>query len=220
MTSLSFAIMAHQSRLGRAVELVTRLPAALTTTLHLADAASRDVWGTAQRAWEAAPACDWHIVVQDDAVLADDFVEAARAALTARGDENCVVSFFSFAKSTVHPPGTWLELTGNTLYAVALAIPTRLVSSMLLWTEMNEKRGEATLGWGTSPKTRHDDKRILDWCKASKIPAYVTCPNIVDHDPGPSIANPGSRPRVSANFMRNGAAQLDWTNLKAIKVSK
>ncbi len=224
MTAVSFAVMAHPLRTQQMHALLGNLPL-LTTWAHLADIDTPgDVWGTARRAWgqtgEADMRRDWHVVLQDDAILADDFVEAARAALSARGSEDCVVSFFSFADSTKKTSGRWLELTGNTLYAVALAMPVRLVRPMLDWTHEHEARGERTLGWGASPKTRHDDKRILDWAKAHKYSCYVTVPNIVDHDPGPSIANPKSRPRVSANFMRVGAARLDWTDLSATKVRK
>lgn len=229
MTSLSFAVMSvrNHPRYEHARVLLDQLMAQGSWTGCIKTGElDRDVWGTARRAWQAwtGRAEGWHIVIQDDAVLADDFVAAATKALEARGTEDCVVSFFSFADS-VNARGDaepyWLKLTGNTLYAVALAIPTRLVEPMLAWIDENEARGVAGLGWGASPKTRHDDKRILDWTKSRKIPAYVTVPNIVDHDPGPSIANPSSRARVSKNFLKSGAAQLDWSaNLKAIPVKK
>lgn len=229
MTALSFAVMSvrNHPRYERAQVLLDQLLAqrAWGGCIKTGEL-DRDVWGTSQRAWQAwtGRAGGWHVVIQDDAILADDFVGAAHAALLSRRLEDCVVSFFSFADSTKgEPTPRWLQLTGNTLYAVALAIPTRLIEPMLTWIDANEARGVAGLGWGSLPKTRHDDKRILDWTKSRKIPAYVTVPNIVDHDPGPSIANPGSRPRVSQNFLKRGAAQLDWgyaSNLEPIRVKK
>lgn len=230
--SISFGVMAHAARDERARALSALLEDAPITW---ADAnAPGDVWGTARRAWASAPpGTGWHVVLQDDAVPAHDFLAAARRVLAVAPADPCAVSFFSFADTTLVgaprdiPFGGnrvqvrtavarqrtyWLELTGETLYAVALALPRWVILPMLAWIDANEEALAKRKGWGVAPGTRHDDARILAWTKAASVPCFVAVPNIVDHLDGASLANPKTRSvRKSKNFLSQGAAELDWT---------
>lgn len=232
--NISYAVMAHHAREEHARMLSALLEDAPITW---ADAnAPGDVWGTARRAWASAPAgTDWHVVIQDDAVLAHDFLPASRRILATPPSDPCAVSFFSFADTTLVggnaprdiPFGGnrvqvraavaqrktyWLELGGETLYAVALALPRWVISPMLAWIDANEEALARRKGWGVAPNTRHDDARILAWTKAASMPCYVAVPNIVDHTDGPSLANPKTRlARKSKNFLSSGGAALDWS---------
>lgn len=227
--SISYAVMAHPARLEHAKALhalIRGQGGKICPYIALADELRPgDVWGTAREAWQQHDQHEsaWHVVVQDDAILADDFHEAAQTILSAASETRTgAVSFFSFADSArkLAMGATFLELTGITLYAVALAIPHARVQDMLDWTAEHEARGERLLGWGAAPNTRHDDKRILDWARARGLPCYVAAPNVVDHDPGPSIANPKSRIRVSQNFLRIGARHLDWQSAPVVKTRR
>ena len=75
---LSISVMAHPSRekyFGYLKERLGDIPFAIDTE-------SKGVWENCKRAWKLYdPMADFHLVVQDDAIVCDDFLEKANATL-------------------------------------------------------------------------------------------------------------------------------------------
>lgn len=183
MVTMSTAIMAHVSRRNRVRELLKRLDCDPTVVYDTA-APSRDPaqrWATGKRAWEAATG-NWHLVLQDDAVVCDDFVARAVRALETVPNRNSVVTFYLGMGRRAHDVTVrhalaladrdrsgWARLR-FCYWGVAIALPSRIVPGML--------------ADGTNPK-RNYDTRIgrhvrdrLGWDCLAPVPS------LVDHDDG------------------------------------
>lgn len=176
---IGIAVMAHESRLAAAIELATRLDAQLVVDDGRGENATGD------RAWLAAWAqyedTDWCIVLQDDAIVRDDFLEQAQLALATAGDG--VVSFYVGTGRPVqrqveysialadHVGAAWLSST-DLHWGVGVALPAHLVVDML------EKVAGSTMLY---------DSRLGFWAAKWKHPIRYTWPSLVDHADGERI---------------------------------
>lgn len=218
MTTLAVGVMAHTSRQDQLTSLLERLEGAHGVELAIDVApASRDPqqrWETGARAWRAAAerGCDWTLVLQDDAVLCDDFVPGFAAAL-GHLERPAVVSPYMGrgrpASTTVHRAtsvadrrgDTWIEL--QALYwGVAVALPTRVVPDMLSWC-------------GPMRRDNYDARiaRFALW--RMRWTAMYTWPSLVQHADGPSLVSHSAPGRVAARFLQGSALDVDWTRLPA-----
>lgn len=183
---ISVAIQTHPER--------PELPARLRRMLHPSDSSKRDrtriqvvsdpdptgernPWRCARECWRAAdPRLDFHITVQDDALVIQDFLIHARRALTAKPDR-VTAFFFSTALTVTYRDAlvasgwgaSWVRIHPSSwVPCVALAIPTALCPSLVTFDD------------GSRPCA--DDDVIGRWCRSLGLPAYVTIPSIVQHD--------------------------------------
>jgi hypothetical protein len=137
------------------------------------------------RAWAMRdPDADWHIVLQDDAVPVDGFLEHAANAL-AHADG--MVSFYlgtgrpqqvavGIAVAEADRRGAaWLQST-NLFWGVAVAMRTKYVDEFLAW-------GGPRVTIGTY------DKRLSIFAHASYQQVSYTLPCLVDHADGPSLVD-------------------------------
>lgn len=77
--SVSFAIMAHPSRIGHVEAMLARLVEQGAVNVPVAvDNDRRGAWETAKRAWNMYnPKATHHVVLQDDISFGPDFVSSA-----------------------------------------------------------------------------------------------------------------------------------------------
>ncbi|MBN0040229.1 hypothetical protein JN535_08640 [Cellulosimicrobium cellulans] len=202
--NVSYAVMAHTARLGHALDLAESLDAALfVDDGRLGENANGD------RAWAAAdPDADWHVVLQDDAVLVAGFVDQVRRALAA--SPRTVVSFYvgtGMPFSTVGPvryaiseatavDAAWFA-TDALHWGVAVAMPTSWVHDYL-----------ATM---TSDPTPYD-QRIGKYAAAyRRSPVRYTWPSLVDHADGPTLVDHADGlPRVVPRRAYQVGTRSDW----------
>lgn len=139
-------------------------------------------WDTGRRAWSAGVGRgDWHLVIQDDAILTHNFYENIEGAIKALPTPKTMISLYV---GQAKPLGrrvreavdkcyhaTWLRFNMLT-WGVAVLMPTDHIVPML---EMvGEKR------WAETPY----DVRIGMFYQRNMIPIYYTMPSLVDHDEG------------------------------------
>lgn len=179
---ISCAIMAHPSRKEQADKLYNRLCKQGFHSVSLVYDKTDNEWDTGSTALQSHTDSDWHIVVQDDAIVDyRTFGDNVRSFLnhlpkTYNGDPR-ILSFYT---GTVKPYLERVELAiqaakatnasfieHDTLYwGVGIAIPTDAIQSIV----------------DTESNIPEYDARIGEWCKNNNVPVYYTYPSIVDHD--------------------------------------
>lgn len=196
---VSAAIRAHPSR----EDLVTELCGALDKPTEVVWDRHGDDWDTGVRAWRAHdPDADWHLVLEDDAVVCRDLLTGLERMLDLVPDES-VVSLYLGDNPTwktemtrrAGATGTALVPMRALVWGVAIAAPTATITDMLDWCEADH----------TSPYDHRIGRyyeRRLGW------PAYYTWPSLVDHRQVPSLlGHRGGRRAV--RFIGADASALD-----------
>lgn len=201
--TLSVAIMAHPRRTLAAQRLAAATGAQIVWDEH------DDEWHTGARAIAAYdPAATHHLVLQDDAVPIDGFLDHAAAALEHRPDD--LVSFYL---GTSRPPqwqaavddacmraedagAAWIAAR-ELLHGVAIAIPTAEIPDLLTWCE---------------PFNVPYDQRIgMYWRRVLERPVLYTWPSLVDHDDTRSLVqHPDGAPRTAIRRARLLGTPGDW----------
>jgi hypothetical protein len=125
---------------------------------------------------------DWHVVLQDDAILCDQFTIHLRRAL-----EFAPETVVSLYVGTGRPQqkrvekavrqadvvrSAWL-MAPALFWGVAVAMPTRLVSPFLLWGQMSANEAY--------------DRRIGSFITRRNQQVWYTWPSLVDHADGPTL---------------------------------
>lgn len=138
------------------------------------------IWENCKRAWRLRdPEARWHVVIQDDAVVCDNFrerAEAVIAAAEARGDS--AISFFfgkrkmmQAAAKRAMPHGfiesAWMH------WGLAICLKADVI--------------ERALAFGDTQNIPQDDTRIANFLKKEKLTVYYPLPSLVDHREGESL---------------------------------
>src|SRR5690606_10616258 len=182
----SFAIMAHPSRYDRARRLSRALGAPIVWDR------GRGEWDTAERAWnDYSSYADYHIVVQDDALLA----RYARSKMLTALDQCPEFGPVSFYAGKVWPVHVQTEFAGavrsgaswivaSRLYwGVAVAVPTYMIPDML-----------------DHRSNRVYDARVGDYFAKQNLPVYYTNPSLVNHAETDSLLGKKPKGRVALRF--------------------
>lgn len=163
------------------------------------------VWRNCRRAWEMHdPGADWHLVLQDDAVVCRDLLAGIARGLNAVPEQSIV----SLYMGTTRPlPRLWTRLAQRahdegaswcvgprSVWGIALALPVELIGQMLDYCDHQ----------GSVP----DDMRIGRWARKNRLEAWFPWPSLVDHAPGPSLV--GHHLERSAHRLLEGSALRDW----------
>lgn len=134
----------------------------------------KGVWDTCKRAWrEYNPDYKFHVVIQDDAIICDDFYRKAQMIVK---NQNLAYNFY-FGKRV---RSDFLEINAKFLidggiylpgpiWGVAICLPTHLIDEMV-------EHGDRS-----SRKPHTDDTRIGDFLYSKGIETYFPCPSLVDH---------------------------------------
>lgn len=205
---VSVAVMAHPARERLVAELLPQLPAARVVWDE-----RNDRWDTGRRSMLTNdPAADWHLVVQDDAVLCRDFLPGVQRMLahvpklpvslyTGRTRPFRAAVEDAVARARVQHK-LFLAMQGP-LWGVAVAIPTGLIADMVADCDRRP--------------IRNYDLRMAAHFAARGIPCWYTLPSLVDHRVG--LSNPSLVPGRGASMSRTahhwiGARRsplkLDW----------
>lgn len=166
---------------------------------------------------EDTPAPTHIMVVQDDAIPCRDFAAGALAALAAKPDD--VVAFFATGdRKLLHPieraaaaGHNWLLLPNTRasklwLPAVCTAYPVAVAERLLEWAQQDHRA--RVHPW--------DDAMLGRFLRHDHLDAWVTIPNLVDHDDRVvsivrQYAGKGRPDRISACFIGDySPLDIDW----------
>jgi hypothetical protein len=204
---LSVSIMAHPDRVARVDALQAALGAPVPVAWDTEGPPWRDperLWRTARRAWELHnPHADWHLLLQDDAIVAPDLLGALGRGLK-HVPERAIVSLYIGTGRPV--PGLWRTLAARadeadaswivgprSMWGVALALPTAVIPQMMAWAD--RQRGIP------------DDMRVGRWARRSRLEAWFPWPSLVDHPEDASLLGHGPG-RRALRFV--GSSALEW----------
>jgi hypothetical protein len=188
MIKLSISIMAHPSRsdfFPGIKEKLGDVPFAIDQNNNLLE--------NCKAAWRLYnPSADFHVVIQDDGIICNNFKERAEKFITEREAEralnNWAATCYNFYCRAFYPLDKMAEFEkqgylyeGYNRGGVAICLPTNQIESMLKY-------------YDTLPSL-HDDVRISQWLATSKFRMCFAIPSLVDHDDhNPSLA--GSKPVI------------------------
>lgn len=219
IVKLSASIMAHPVRQAPAEQVQASLDRHAPIIYDENPVPSADKmqrWKVGRRAWEAHdPTADWHLVLQDDVLVAEDLLAGLEAALghlgqvgvvsaytgTGRPDQRNTLRALAHADSHGR---SWIS-TRSLNWGPAIILPTHVIPDMLTWCEGHIRQHEP-------PRSNYDyaigayARDILDYRAWYTVPSLVEhrdLPSLVGHDTGP--------PRVAHRFHNGSALDIDWT---------
>lgn len=214
---MSTCIMAHPVREQQVVELIDQLGEQVPVQWDLAGPPSSDPeqrWANGRQAWERFnPLADFHMVIQDDALVVPDLVSGLEKALEYVPPETLVQPYVGTKK-----PSLW-EVTAATVQAemndaswidmrslkwgVAIIVPTHAIMDMLTW--CNAQTGVSY------------DKRIGVYFRdVLKWRVWYPWPSFVDHRDESIIGHDNGR---RARKMFDGSA-LDFDPTGSVITSR
>jgi len=134
------------------------------------DPERRGAWWNARRCWAAGleSGADWIVVLNDDALPCESFVDIVKAALVTR-DPRDPVCFYTAHPKAAEVEGAWYT-THDGLVGVGCALSNEAALEFLVWCGMHP---------GVSNFT--DDGRINLWAMATGRLIHTTVPSLVDH---------------------------------------
>ncbi|MFF3867603.1 hypothetical protein [Micromonospora sp. NPDC001898] len=184
---LSACVMAHPARQAAAERLAVALAefdAGVATDPE--PGRPGGTLRTSRMAWSrVAPGATHHLVVQDDSVLASDFVRRALAGTRALPGHALGLftewgSFTSYALRIAALAGAdWVEVVDGYMPAQALILPAEVAR------EFDRYAERATTG------DEPDDEVLLGFLRAMGVPMVVSVSNLVQHGDEVSIAGNG-----------------------------
>ncbi len=170
---LSISVMAHPKR----KEFFNYLKRHLSSPPFSIDEGKGLIWNC-RNAWSMYdPKADYHVVIQDDAIICRNFLKKAPEVL--KKANGLPVSFFhvsplSYAKHRHQRIAEGCIIQHGLSGGVALCLPTKLIPAMLAFFDAS--------------KLPCDDHRIGTFLSTRKIPLYFPIPSLVDHRVGnPSL---------------------------------
>lgn len=181
--SLSVAVMTHPSRLTSATALAERLaePAVRVVVDPFPNHPPATL-RTSVEAWAAhSPDATHHLVVQDDALPVDGFLDLARAA--ADTHDSCAVAHYA----------EWASRNGSAV-RMAAAVGARSVEAVPDYVpcqalSLPRAAAEEYVAFGRAwPDPQEpDDVVLLRYTEDIGLPVRITVPNLVAHDQLPSL---------------------------------
>lgn len=174
---ISIAVMAHPSRAAKAKVLydkVTRMPFHSVSLVY--DEMDNE-WSNGKASLVSHTDSDWHVVIQDDAIISLNFYDNVKAAIE-NVPQQTLISFYT---GRVRPKSmevtravsaaeskdySWLWAY-TLMWGVGIAIPTNLIRDVIKDAETKDFVYDRRIGW-------YFNKR--------RLPVYYTYPSIVDHD--------------------------------------
>ena len=198
---LSIVIQCHPKRRWWVEEMQKKIPQARLVE----DVRSQGVWPTAKRAWKQYdPFATHHIVLQDDVLPCQDFVEGLEAALTACPEVPvCVFSRRKIIHKSVEKGHSWVKL-GDGCWGQGTCFPVSLIEPFFRW---EWEHIHSFFKW--------DDARMALFCIYHDMPVWCTVPSLVEHV-GHAKSLVGNRtplPRIATQYIGEDASALgiDWS---------
>ncbi len=199
---VSFVVMAHPKRKQWAEHLAAKLDCQIVWDR------GQGLWDTAFRCLKAYdPDCSHHVVVQDDAILADGFVDAVRRACAVAGRRPLGLytgrhrgyssHIIAGVDDVSRRGGSWFAAEGPK-WAVAVAHPVALLDQALAIAD--------GIGW-----TEADDARMTEAYHTLGVDCWYTVPSLVDHRDGESIVRGTGRTGRRARKFTGDVGSVDFT---------
>jgi len=174
--NITITVMAHPKRAKAAKAIYAELKKYPFKEVTITWDELNDEWHTGERALRAGIGKgEWHIVVQDDAILSPDFYTNVKGAV-----ENVPLkTLISLYTGTSRPMGKRVKLAVDKAYhatwlthwllfwGVGILIPSDHIDPMLEFIE---------------GRTELYDMRIGLFYQRNRLPVYYTMPSLVDHD--------------------------------------
>jgi hypothetical protein len=166
---LSISIMAHPAR----ADFFSYLKEKLGDVPMSIDDGKGLIWNC-RNAWSMYdPTADYHVVIQDDAIVCENFYNLAKIVLEKAN--GLPVSFFHVSPLSYKKYREQREKTGAIIQdrlsgGVALCLPVSLIPEMLAHYDAD-----------ISP---FDDERVSRFLRSKKIPFYFPMPSLIDHRTG------------------------------------
>lgn len=221
--SLSAAIMAHPVRSEQVDELLGQLDRDVLVSYDKKAVPSKDPaqrWATGKAAWELYDVnADWHMVIQDDAVVSQDFLAGFEIALAQVGTDGLVSAYTGTGRpdqanvkrairSADKNEHNWLS-TWSLNWGVAFAVPTYTIPDMLEWCS---KEARFTRNYDMRIGQYYRD--ILGWR------TWHTYPSLVDHRDTASLVGHGQGGNRHAHKPLHGSALgVDWSKHDGLDLS-
>lgn len=208
---LSASIMAHPARSGEVSELLASLdrPVPVFWDQEGPPSGNADrVWRTARGAWMLAdPEADWHVLIQDDALVCRDFLAGLAKALD-HVPPDCVVSAYLGSGRTV--PVRWTNLaraaqaaqaswvrSQKLTWGVCIALPVRSIPEMI---DRSDRRAGIP-----------DDMRVAGWAERTGREVWYTWPSLVNHSSVQSLTKHRAHDRVASKWHPGSAMDISWS---------
>lgn len=211
--NISVAIMGHPKRINQVNELEAQLVFMPFVSVDVVLDEINEEWHTGKQALECGIGLsDWHVVIQDDAILTPDFYTNLVNAIETLDQKTLISLYTGTARPLAGrvtgavnkaPEGSFLQLH-QLLWGVGIAIPTDHIKPMLDFVE--------------DVQLEYDNKIGEFYCRQG-IPVYYTVPSLVDHNDelGTLIDGHGKHvndePRVAHRLATGVVA---WTNKKTL----
>lgn len=206
--NISVSIMAHPSRSEHAMALYKKLHRMPFTCITPVFDDGNGEWATGEMSLRLHDSSDWHIILQDDAIIGKHFYENVVNALEALPRKSLV----SFYLGKVRPLSNTIQYSFNRamalekswltyqtlLWGVGIAIPTEDINRLLKHVEGSQELY---------------DRRIGSYYNDIGKPVFYTAVSLVDHnDSLPSLAGsaPSKEPRVAHRF--SGDSLVDFNS--------
>jgi hypothetical protein len=194
---LSISVMASPSR----AEFFPYLKSKLGDVPFAIDTDHRGAWENCKNAWRLYdPTAEWHVVIQDDAIICDNFQQRAEEVIAKAKEvlkaNDYMCSFYygcrhskerlKEAASAVER-GYWINRYPK--WGVALCMQTKYINEMI-------KFGDAIKSLKTV-----DDARIAQFVGSKKMSVFFPMPSIVDHRHGKSLVGDRGEMRGTYKFI-------------------
>lgn len=178
---ISASIMSHPDRAYYSERLMWRLNSMPFHSVSLVFDDGRGEWSTGERALRSHTDSEWHVVIQDDAIISKNFYEQVVESIE-KAPQRTLISFYI---GTIRPAerkitasvrlvesnnASWI-LANDLLWGVGFAIPTEDIEPMLEYVSLGRKYRELPY-----------DKRIGVYYKNNKRGVLYTYPSFVNHD--------------------------------------
>jgi hypothetical protein len=177
VTQLSISVMAHPSRERYFPYLMDKLG-----NPPISVDEGWGIWENCKRAWQLHdPTARYHVVIQDDALIARDFQRLAEQEIERRPGH--AFSFYWGNKEDHREIAVKGEPHGGVSRAwiswgVAICLPVRVIDNMINFCEKLPQN-----------LRRHDDTMISRYVQHVKIPVWYPLPSLVDHRGEDSLMN-------------------------------
>lgn len=206
---ISCAIMAHPKRRKQANVLYSQLKKYPFTDCQIIWDTINDRWDTGERALRAGIglAAGWHVVIQDDAILAPNFYDHLTRALRAAPVKSLISLYTGTARPLPRRVGAAVAKAGKNcswlrynvlMWGVGIVMPTWHIKEVIDFVSDRTEAYDFRIGWAY---------------QRNRLPIFYTNPSLVDHDDDlGSLLNHGQspEPRRARNFI--GDKSVTWND--------
>lgn len=207
---ITLSIMAHPKRMQQACDLYAKLLTQGFEVVNITWDRKNDEWDTGSRAlnFGAITGADWHVVLQDDAILPDNFYTHLVGALEKAPDRTLISLYtgtvrpykdrvIEAVRKARHLHASWIKHY-MLLWGVGIVLPTVHIEPLLEFVE----------GF----KDEKYDIRVGLFYQRNRLPVFYTAPSLVDHNDslGSLIANDYAPEPRRAHFLIAGGG--DWND--------